>query len=597
MFFPVLLRRTLPLLVLLAPAALARAQSTSLHQADSAYRAGLAALSRGDLHAAQSSFAQVVRLDPAAEQGHSALGAVLVRLGQLPSGIRELQTALRANPADHSAQENLALAYQQSGDSARAIPLFRADLAAARAAHRTLPPGILESYARSLASTGQLAAATPILAEAARARPSDAHLQDELGTLCALRHNWPAAEASFRAAITAQPDLAVAHLHLGSVLAAETRPDAAAEWLEAAQLAPDNGAIQFEVGSSLAQSGQDAQALPILQRAHTLLPASPQAASQLAAVLQRQGQLAAAIPLFQQALAARPDDPDTLINLGMAYTQQQQAKSGIPYLRRAIALAPTNAMAHQNLAAAFIQLNQIDDAVTELKAALVLNPDSPELHYNLGLAYKMQDNADAAIPELAAAEKLNPQAWEPAYVLGLLDLQEGRYTDAEPQLELALKAHPDNGEGWSMLGSVYSKLNQLPQAQSALEEAIRQMPDASDAHLLLATVYMDEHKPDLAIAQRKLAAALMRAHMNEQRALVATHSGNALLAQGKLDQAATEFRNAIGFDSTYADAHRGLAAVYQRQGNITQAAIEASLATRAANTAASPATNSASPQP
>ena len=597
MFFPVLFRRTLPLLFLLAPAAWLRAQSGSLRQADAAYRAGLAALSRGDLHTAQSSFAEVVRLDPAAEQGHSALGAVLVRLGQLPAGIRELQTALRANPADHSAQENLALAFQQSGQPARAIPLFRADLAAARTAHRSLPTGILESYARALAATGQLGQAASVFAQLAHAHPADAHLQDELGTLDALARNWPAAESSFRAAIAAQPDLAVAHLHLGSVLAAEKRPDAASEWLEAAQLAPDNGAIQLEAGSALAQSGQDAPSLPILQRAHALLPGSAQAASQLAVVLQRQGQIDDAIPLFQQALAARPDDADTLINLGMAYTQQQQAKAGIPLLRRAIALAPGNAQAHQNLAAAFIQINQIDDAVTELKAALALHPDSPELHYNLGLAYKMQDNAEAAIPQLAAAEKLNPDAWEPAYVLGLLDLQQGRYADARPQLELALKAHPDNGEGWSMLGSVYSKLDQLPQAQAALEEAIRQMPDASDAHLLLATVYMDEKKPDLALAQRKLAATLMRAHMNQQRAEVATHSGLALLDQGKLDEAATEFRNAIGFDPTYADAHRGLAAVEQRQGRITEAAIEASLARRAAQNAAASPSTSKSPSP
>ncbi len=581
MLFPVLLRRTLLFCFILTPALASRAQSDALHQADAAYRAGLAALNRGDLHAAQASFAQVVRLDPAAEQGHSALGAVLVRLGQLPAGIHELTVALRANPNDHSAQENLALADQQTGANARAVPLFQADLAAARAAHRTLPAGVLESYARALASLGRLPEAASMLAPAARAQPGDARLQDELGTLNALSHNWPAAEAAFRAAIAAQANFALAHLHLGSVLAARQQPGAVTEWMEAARLAPDNGPIQLEVGTLLAGSGSDDPALPILQRAHTLLPQSAPAALQLALVLQRRGQFAAAIPLFQQSLGQHPDDADTLINLGMAFTQQQQATAGIPYLRRAIALNPKNAMAHQDLAAAFIQLNQIDDAVTEMKAALALDPGSPQLHYNLGLAYKMQDNATAAIPELLAAEKLNPNAWEPAYVLGLLDLQEGRYSDAEPQLERAMKAHPDNGEGWSMLGSVYSKLGQLPQAQAALERAIQQIPNQSDAHLLLATVYMNEKKPDLAIAQRKLAASLMREHMNEQRALVATHSGNSLLAAGKLDAAAVEFHNALGFDSSYAEAHRGLATVYQRQGKMTEAAIETSLAAKA----------------
>ena len=568
------------------------AQSSSLRQADADYRAGLSDLSHGDLRAAEQMFYDVVRLDPAAEQGHSALGAVLVRLGQLPAAIDELNRALRSNPNDHSAQENLALACEQIGAFARAVPLFQADLAAARAAHRTLPSGVLEAYARSLAGLGNIAQAQPVMAQAARAHPSDPHLQDELGTLYALSRNWPAAESAFRAAIAAQPAYALAHLHLGSVLAAEQRPGAAAEWLRAAQLAPANGPILLQAGSALAASGSDAAALPILQRAHALLPQSWQAASQLALALQRQNQIADAIPLFQQVLRQRPEDTDALVNLGMAFTQQQQAKSGLPYLRRAIALDPRNAMAHQDLAAAFIQINQIDDAISEMKAALALDPSSSQLHYNLGLAYKMQDNANAAIPELLAAEKFNPAAWEPAYVLGLLDLQEGRYADAAPQLEQAMKLHPDNGEGWSMLGSVYTHLNQLPQAQAALEEAIRQMPDESDAHLLLATVYMEEKQPQLAVAQRKLAASLMREHMNQQRAEVATHSGQSLLAQGKLDAAATEFQNDIRFDSAYSDAHRGLAAVYRKQGKLTEAAIEDSLAAK--SPPASPPASSAS---
>ncbi len=585
MLFPVLLRRIRPdlfLLVLLVAASSPSgwAQTSALQQADHAYRIGLAALNRGDLHAAKDSFAEVVRLDPAAEQGHSALGAVLVRLGQLSAGMRELELALRIHPQDHSAQENLALAYQQTGAYAKAIPLFQADLAAARAGHRTLPLGVIQSYARALAGLGRISEAASIFAVAAHAHPTDAGLQDELGTLYALGHNWAAAQTAFRAAIAQQPGNALAHLHLGSVLAATQQPGSIKELLVSAHLAPENGALQLQAGSMLAHAGEDAAALPLLQRAHFLLPESAAAAQQLALVLQRQNHTAAAIPLFEQALQAQPDDSDTLVNLGMAYTQQQQAKLGIPYLRRAIAIDARNAMAHQDLAAAFIQLNQVDDAVTEMKAALALDPNSPQLHYNLGLAYKMLDNATAAIPELTLAEKLNPDAWEPAYVLGLLELQEGRYAEARPQLEHAMQVHPDNGEGWSMLGSVYSKLGQLPQAQAALERAIQQMPNQSDSHLLLSTVYMSEKKPDMALAQRKLAASLMRNHMNEQRAEVATHSGQSLLAQGKLDAAAVEFQNAIGFDSNYADAHRGLAAVYQRQGKMTEAAMENLLAAK-----------------
>src|SRR5579875_1589921 len=93
-----------------------------LKQADDAYRAGQAALARRDLTAAQSDFAEVVRLAPQAEQGHSALGAVMVSRGQLIAGIDELQKALAIQPNDYTAQLNLAMAYVQADSPRRALP-------------------------------------------------------------------------------------------------------------------------------------------------------------------------------------------------------------------------------------------------------------------------------------------------------------------------------------------------------------------------------------------------------------------------------------------------------------------------------------------
>lgn len=559
--------------------AFAQLQPTeALKQADADYRAGVAALNRGDLAAARGLFTSVVRLAPAAEQGHSALGAVLVRQGQFTAGIAELTKALAMAPNDHSAQENLALAYEQTGAYARALPLFARNEVAAQAAHRTLPAGVLEAYARALGASGQLAAATTKMRAAVAQAPSNAELEDGLGSLEALGRNWSAAEAAFQRAIALRPDYALAHLHMGSVLAAEQKPGAGEEWLEAAQLAPKDAGIQLSAGMALANAGADGQALPLLEQAHAMAPNSAQASYQLALVLQRSGRVVDAIPLLENVVRAEPKNVDALVNLGMAYTQQQRAKDGVPLLKRALTLAPKNAMAHQDMAAAFIQLNQVEDAVDELKAALQLAPESPQLHYNLGLAYKMEDNATAAIPELEAAEKLDTLAYEPAYVLGLLYMQVARYGEAALQLERALKLHPDNGEGWSTLGNVYRKLGELPQAEAALKEAIQQLPERSDPHLILAEVLVSENKSQEAVTERKVAASLMRAHMNEQRAEVATHSGQSLLAAGKLEDAAVEFRNAISFDADYAEAHRGLAAVYQKQGKMTEAAVEASLA-------------------
>lgn len=559
----------------LALAAMCGAQepSPSLRQADADYRAGVAALSRSDLQAARVDFENVVRLAPSAEQGHSALGGVLVRLGETAAGIRELEKALAMKPGDTSAQENLALAWQQSGQPAQALPWFAKLEAASRREKRPLQAAVLAEYARCLAAAGQPGPAVEKMKQAAAEAPRNGEWQDELGAIYAQQRDWIHAQQAFSAALRIDPGLAMAHFHLGVTLEAEQQPGALQELRRAYDLAPGNAAIALELGQMLAAAGNDQDALPVLRRAVALNPGSTAAAYQLGLVLQRTNQVDEAIPLLEKA-AADAANPDALTNLGMALCQAQRATDAVPLLERAISLAPQNPTAHENLAAAYIQLSRFDDAVTQLRAALELTPDAPQLHYNLGLALKMKDDDADAIPEFQKAETLAPSSPEAPYALGLLYLQAGRYADAARELNASLRLQPANGDGWATLGSVYNHLDQLPEAAAALQEAIRQRPGQPDPYLTYAAVLVKQNQPTQAAAERHKAADLMRANMNRQRAEVSSNSGNDLLKNGKVADAIVAFRDALSFDPDYAEAHLGLANALQRQGKVGEAAIE-----------------------
>ena len=557
-----------------APDTFSQEAPASLKQADADYREGVAAVDRNDLPTAQAKFESVIRLAPAAEQGHSALGAVLLREGRLQAGIRELEKALAIKPNDDASQLNLALAYSQAGEPAKALLLFAKVQAASTAEKQPLPASVLAAYARALEATGQTPAAIGKMRAAVAEEPRDAGLRDDLGSLYAQEKDWPRAEQELAEAIRLQPDLAAAHLRMGLVLEAEQKRGVAEEFAEAMKLAPSDASIALESGKALAEVGQDEQAAAALEQAHRLAPNSTAAAYQLALVDQRINRVAEAIALLKSIVDAEPKNPDALINLGMALSQQHQAKDGLPYLQRAVALDPKNATAHQDLAAADIQINQVDDAIGELKAAIALAPGEPQLHYNLGVAYKLEDDAADAIPELEKAEKLNPSSFEAPYVLGLLYMQAGRYADAAPQLESSLKLHAENGDGWATLGSVYLKLDRLDDAATALREAIKQLPSQADPHLTLAMVLVKQNQSAQAADERKIAAELMRAHMNLQRAEVATNSGKSLLASGNVDDAIVQFRDALVFDPKYAEAHLQLANALEKQGKRAEAAAE-----------------------
>jgi tetratricopeptide (TPR) repeat protein len=582
--FPLLL-----LLISLSDFAIARPlvsqePSASLKEADADYRAGVAALSRNDIRTAKSRFEAVVRLAPTAEQGHSALGAVLVREGQIAAGIRELQKALAIKADDGSAQTNLALAYEQVGEPANALPLFAKLESTAVAEGRSLPPYVQASYVRALVAIGQTTAAINRMEHLVAQDAGNPELHDELGSIYAQTRDWERAEQEFTEAIRMKGDLAVAHLHLGFVLQAENRSGATTEWMKAYELSPHDAKVALEVGKALADAGLDEQAVPVLEQANRLDPRSVAAADQLALVLQRVNRVEDALPLLQSVVEAEPRNADALINLGLALSQVHRATEAVPFLQRAIDIRPSDATAHQDLAAAYLQINRTGEAVAELKAALKLTPDSPQMHYDLGVAYKLQDDASDAIQELEAAQKLNASGYEPAYVLGQLYMQTGRYQQAASELEVSLKLHPENGDAWAMVGSIYNKLDRLPEAVTALREAIRRLPDQADSHLLLATVLIKQNQPAEAAEERKVAADLMRAHMNLQRAEVATNSGKSLMASGKMEDAITQFRDALAFDPGYIEAHKELAEALEKQGKTAEAEAERaqaeSLATR-----------------
>lgn len=552
----------------------AQEPSSTLRQADADYRAGVAALSRNDLRAARQEFEQVVRLVPGIEQGHSALGAVLVRTGETSAGIRELEKALAIRADDASAEQNLAVALEQSGQPARALPWFAKLEATAEENSRPLPADLLAAYARALAATRQPAAARARMHEALKQAPRSAELWDELGAIEAQQQNWHEAEQEFTRAVQLNPDLAMAHLHLGVTLQAEQRAGALEEIRRADALAPRNPVITLELAQLLIARGNDREAIPLLRRALTLNPGSAAAADQLGMALQRTGQVNEAIPLLRKAAAVGRNNADVLSNLGMALCQAQRAKDAVPVLRKAVSLAPQNVVAHENLAAAYIQLSQFDDAIGQLRQALHLAADSAQLHYDLGLALKMKDDDADAIPEFEDAGKENPSASEPPYALGLLYLQAGRYSDAERELRTALRLQPLNGDGWATLGSIENHLGKLPQAVSALQEAIRQRPGQPAPYLTLAAVLVRQNQPEQARALRHKAADLMRTNMNRQRAEVSCNSGNDLLKQGRIADAVAAFRDALSFDPGNAQAHLGLANALQQQGKTAEAAAE-----------------------
>ena len=111
------------------------------------------------------------------------------------------------------------------------------------------------SYVRALAAAGQWQAATAKMKEAVANDPHNAELQDELASRNAQHKDWHDAEQAFSSALTANPQLAVAHLHLGLARRAEQQTGALDELAKAYELAPENAFITTQYGQRSGRCG------------------------------------------------------------------------------------------------------------------------------------------------------------------------------------------------------------------------------------------------------------------------------------------------------------------------------------------------------
>ncbi len=549
-------------------------QSVRIHQADVAFHAGYAAVARNDLASALRDFEQVVRLMPQLEEGHSALGAVLLQAGRYPAAIAELRRSVALKPEDRSARTNLAMAYAATGEYRKAIPLFqRLDQANGAKRGDSLPQDVTLAYARCLAGTGRTTEAMALLQRHENQGQNSSEIHDELGSLYAQQKRWAEAKEEFRQAITVDQNNGNAHLHLGVAMLADGQAqDATPELETAAKLLPQSPQPELELGDAWIAMGEDEKAIAPLQKALALDPSSPETKYRLAVALQGADHEKEAIPLFREVLAARPSDVSTMIDLALALVQTGNAKEAVGLYRNAMRLNPKDTTIYQDLGSAYLQESDLDDAIASFESGLQVSPQDAQLHYDLGLAYKLKDNVSAAVKELELASNLDPDLPEPHYTLGILYMQEGRFDDSEKQLQTALQMRPRNADGWSILGSVYRQQNKLPQAVAALTESIQQQPDQPSGYITLASILAQQGKRAEAATYRKKAADLMRQGANHQRATFATNTAKSLMEKGDISQAIEQYQDAIRDDPKYAEAYLGLAAALDKQGKSADAA-------------------------
>ena len=214
-------------------------------------------------------------------------------------------------------------------------------------------------------------------------------------------------------ALPALATLPEIHLNHGNVLRSAGRAaEAVASYRRAITLEPDHGMAHNNLARALIDMGAPGEALGSAGRAAELIPDFAGAHANHAGALLGLRRFAEAEAALRRALAIAPDEAGLHLDLGCALHQQKRLDEAVVAYRRVLEMRPDFWEAHNNLGCVLTDLKRPDEATVCFAAALRLAPDKAATLHNLGKALRDQHRLGAAVKCFRQAVALSPDLAE-----------------------------------------------------------------------------------------------------------------------------------------------------------------------------------------
>ncbi len=292
---------------------------------------------------------------------------------------------------------------------------------------------------------------------------------------------------SYRAAVSAAPDYAQAHLNLGIGLeGAGDAQNAIQAYEKALAIDRRNPLVNYNLGKLLCSLGVVDRAGTLLRAALEARPGFAEAHVVLADVHETQGNLAAAATELEAALALRPQYVGALLNYAAVLRKQGRAAEAAECYGKITLLQPELAEAHWHLGAFVADQGRLEDAVTHFRRALAQRPDFVEAQHSLCLVAYEQGRPAQAIACLRDVAARHPGFANAPLSLGKILCRERRLDEATDSLQRAIALDPALTEAHLNLGHVHNARGQAAAARSCYEKAVSVDPENAEAHWSIA---------------------------------------------------------------------------------------------------------------
>lgn len=298
---------------------------------------------------------------------------------------------------------------------------------------------------------------------------------------------------------------------------------------------------------------------------------------QIAALLAEHGDSAAAIPVMERVRHASPQSWDVNYNLAVAYFQTAQYDRAADIVR-AFTGVGGKAEAYNFLGAIEEKRSRTIAAEHAFEEATSRDPLNEDYRFDYGNSLLQHAKTAEALNVFRAGVDKLPASWKLRIGLGSAHYLVSDYEDAARDLLAAVKQNPDSTLGWFLLGEAYDSASRLqPEIKAAFASYLETAPrDASAYYHYGAILYQQaqaDGRNDYQQAIQNLNQAL---RLNPGLAEAHFELGLIALAQGKTEQAIAALQKAVNLEPGLAAAHYRLGLAYKRTGNETRAQEELS---------------------
>jgi protein O-GlcNAc transferase len=265
---------------------------------------------------------------------------------------------------------------------------------------------------------------------------------------------------------------------------------------------------------------------------------------------------------FKQVLLLEPGNADAWGNLSTTVREEGRPTEAEGLARQGLVLQPRNASHWLILGNALSSQGRWKDALEAFQQSVACNANEEAAWCNIGLAKEELGELAAAQAAYEHALSLAPDTAPVKVNLARVQCKRGDPQRAIDVLKNTVKSALNIGSAWIVLGNAYRLLSEFDKAEAAYRHALDDTSWRADALHQLGLVL-------LAKGKSRDAEAIIRLAIGEGPSAAHTYSllGECLRAQGRIEEAVTEFRRSLMLDPN-ADRHSKLLLTLQCLDNV-----------------------------